>query len=110
MNRSVRWELPLVLVSIIVRLIILGIHSHGVDIFLPDVSKRALGHLIGQEEPPAARALADNRTGCVRGAGERHAIDFHLTVREQCSDPMAVLLATRKKCHSRYEGAAVDEI
>jgi hypothetical protein len=52
----VRRELPLVLFSVIVRLIILSIHGHRVDIFLPEVAEGALGHLlIGKNHQPLAR-------------------------------------------------------
>ena len=51
----------LVLVTVVVRLILLNINSHRVDIVTPDPSQGLARRLISQEEPPAVRSLANDR-------------------------------------------------
>ena len=72
-----------VLVSAIVRLVVLSIHSHGVDIVAPDSSKRAAGRLIRKEKRPAVGPLAGDLAGGVGWARKRHAVHLDLAVREE---------------------------
>ena len=82
-------SLSLILVPIIIGLVVIDIHGHGIDVVAANGPERAAGRLVGQEKRPAVRPLAGDGAGGIGRTRKRNAFDLHLAIGKQRSNPIA---------------------